>query len=144
MWRIYWQKVSIKMLLFEIPAELLSRASLQENTLWFLHSLQDHQAQLHLCDDLDHISYFQLQLIFVLRDVAELGFAPPLADLLPWRAEGEEGNNRVHFFKILFSCSESCLSSITCRFVAEVLGRITIWSSNAICDSFLGSNKVYV
>lgn len=88
------------MLMFEIPAELLSRASLQENTV--VPSLQDHQAQLHLCDDLDHISYFQLQLIFVLRDVAELGFAPPLADLLPWRAEGEEGNNKVHFFHDFF------------------------------------------
>lgn len=36
----------------------------------------------HLCYDLNHISYLQLQLILMLRHVAERSLASALADLL--------------------------------------------------------------
>lgn len=74
-----------------------------QHPLRFLHSgknPQDHQAEAHLCDDLDHITYFQLQLIFMLRDVAELSFAPSLADLLPWRAKGKK---EMYVYSSLFT-----------------------------------------
>lgn len=38
--------------------------------------------QSYLCYDLNDVSYFQLELVFVLRQVAECRLAPPLADLL--------------------------------------------------------------
>lgn len=57
--------------------------------------------QSYLCYDLNDVSDFQLELVFMLRHVAERRFAPPLADLLSCRAH--KHRPREHIYKHIFS-----------------------------------------